>query len=168
STRLPRFGAFLFTEESPVRFLAIETVAAVVGIGAIIVSGILANHFGRRTVLAASAAATAVFSGFAPQLLDAGQGGEIVFMLVGFVLLGIGFGQSSGALSASFQRRHRLTGSALTSDLAWMFGAGFAPLAALLLSSIFGLLSAGAYLLSGAVMTLLALWLNRELGRSIE
>ncbi|HEX7873581.1 MAG TPA: MFS transporter [Sphingobium sp.] len=167
-TVFPLCWVFLFTQESPVRFLAIETVAAVVGIGAIIASGILANKFGRRTVLAASAAATAVFSGFAPQLLDAGQGGEIAFMLVGFVLLGIGFGQSSGALSASFQRRHRLTGSALTSDLAWMFGAGFAPFAALLLSSLFGLLSSGAYLLSGAVMTLAALWLNREMGRSIE
>jgi hypothetical protein len=64
--------------------------------------------------------------------------------------------------------RHRYTGSALTSDLAWLFGAGFAPLAALLLSSAFGLISAGAYLLSGACGTLLALWLNRELARSIE
>ena len=57
---------------------------------------------------------------------------------------------------------------ALTSDLAWLFGAGFAPVAALLLSMYFGLASSGAYLLSGAICTLLALWANRELGRSIE
>ncbi|HEX7855718.1 MAG TPA: MFS transporter [Sphingobium sp.] len=166
-TVFPLSWVFLFTEESPVRFLLIEVVAAIVGIGALIASGSLADRFGRRQVLAASAAAIAVFSGFAPQLLDAGEVGEIIFMIVGFALLGISFGQSSGALSASFQRRHRYTGSALTSDLAWMFGAGFAPLAALLLASLFGLMASGAYLLSGAVMTLLALWLNREMGRSI-
>lgn len=165
-TVFPLSWVFLFTNDSPVRFLLIEVVAAVFGIGAIIASGVLANRVGRRTVLGVSAAAIAVFSGFAPQLLDGGTTGEIVFMVVGFVLLGISFGQSSGALSSRFHPRHRYTASALTSDLAWMFGAGFAPLAALLLSYLFGLSASGAYLLSGAVLTLLALWLNRELART--
>jgi hypothetical protein len=39
---------------------------------------------------------------------------------------------------------------------------------ALWLSSEFGLLAAGAYLLSGAIGTLVALWLNRELARTID
>jgi hypothetical protein len=56
----------------------------------------------------------------------------------------------------------RYTGAAITSDLAWLIGAGFAPLAALLLSSHFGLLSVGAYLLSGAVATLAALGSTRN------
>ncbi|MET0362711.1 MAG: MFS transporter, partial [Sphingobium sp.] len=167
-TVFPLSWVFLFTQDSPVRFLLIEVVAALFGIGALVVSGLLANRYGRRTVLAVSAAAIAVFSGFAPQLLDGGTAGEVVFMVVGFVLLGISFGQSSGALSARFHPRHRYTASALTSDLAWMFGAGFAPLAALLLSTLFGLAASGAYLLSGAVLTLAALWLNRELARNAE
>jgi len=167
-TVFPLSWVFLFTSESPLRFLVIEAVAAAFGIVAIVVSGVLADRFGRRTLLGISAAAIAVFSGFAPQLLDAGEAGEIMFMLLGFILLGLSFGQSSGALSSSFRQHHRYTASALTSDLAWLFGAGFAPLAALLLSSNFGLISAGAYLLSGAVGTLVALWLNRELGRAIE
>jgi MFS family permease len=167
-TVFPLSWVFLFTEDSPSRFLLIEAVAAGFGIVAIIASGYLADRFGRRTVLGASAAAIAVFSGFAPQLLDAGQLGEIVFMVVGFVLLGLSFGQSSGALSSRFSASHRYTGSALTSDLAWLFGAGFAPLAALLLATHFGLLAAGAYLLSGTAGTLLALWLNRELASTIE
>ncbi|HEX7822487.1 MAG TPA: MFS transporter [Sphingobium sp.] len=167
-TVFPLSWVFLFTRDSPVRFLLIEVVAALFGIGAIIASGVLANRFGRRMVLGAAAAAIAVFSGFAPQLLNGGTTGEIVFMVVGFVLLGISFGQSSGALSSRFHPRHRYTASALTSDLAWMFGAGFAPLAALLLSSLFGLGASGAYLLSGAVLTLIALWLNRELARTME
>lgn len=167
-TVFPLSWVFLYTEESPARFLLIEAVAAALGIGAIIASGYLADRFGRRTVLGASAAAIAVFSGFAPQLLAGGAAGETVFMLLGFVLLGFAFGQSSGALSSSFSKRHRYTGSALTSDLAWLFGAGFAPLAALWLSSEFGLLAAGGYLLSGAIGTLVALWINRELARSID
>jgi hypothetical protein len=83
-------------------------------------------------------------------------------MIVGFVLLGLSFGQSSGAVASSFSPGFRYTGSALTSDLAWLFGAGFAPLAALLLSTQFGLISAGAYLLSGAACTLVALRLNQR------
>ncbi len=167
-TVFPLSWVFLFTQDSPVRFLGIEALAAVFGILAIIASGYLADRFGRRTVLVATAAAIAAFSGFAPQLLDAGESGETVFMLTGFVLLGLSFGQSSGALSSNFSPRHRYSGSALTSDLAWLFGAGFAPLAALLLSTSFGLLSAGAYLLSGALVTIAALLLNRELAKAIE
>lgn len=162
-TVYPLSWVFLFTRESPVRFLLIEALAAAVGVVAILLSGHLADRYGRRTMLGATAVAIAAFSGFAPQLLDAGAAGELVFMLGGFILLGLAFGQSSGALSASFTLARRYTGSALTSDLAWLFGAGFAPLAALWLSANYGLIAAGAYLLSGAIATLAALWLNREL-----
>ena len=166
-TVYPLSWVFLFTDETPVRFLMIEAIAAVFGIATIIASGALADRFGSRTVLAATAAAIAAFSGFAPQLLDAGGLGEATFMILGFALLGLSFGQSSGALSSNFQPRHRYTGSAFTSDLAWLFGAGFAPMVALWLSSQFGLIAAGAYLLSGAIGTLVALWLNRELASTI-
>jgi hypothetical protein len=105
-----------------------------------------------------------VFSGFAPQLLDAGDLGEIVYMVIGFSILGFSFGQSSGVVASNFPSLSRYTGAALTSDIAWLFGAGFAPLAALWLAGNFGLLAAGAYLLSGAVATLLALWINKALG----
>lgn len=167
-TVFPLSWVFLYTMESPARFLVIEAVAAALGVVAIVASGMLADRIGRRRVLAISAVAIAAFSGFAPQLLAGGAVGEIVFMLLGFALLGLAFGQSSGALSSSFEPRYRYTASALTSDLAWLFGAGFAPLAALYLSSAFGLVAAGGYLLSGAIGTIAALWLNGELARSID
>lgn len=167
-TVFPLSWVFLFTEETPARFLMIEAVAAAFGVLAIIASGYLADRVGRRTLLGVTAAAIAAFSGFAPQLLGAGEAGEAVFMILGFLLLGLSFGQSSGALSSNFDPRHRYTGSAFTSDLAWLFGAGFAPLVALWLSSEFGLIAAGGYLLSGAIGTLVALWLNRELARTID
>jgi MFS family permease len=165
-TVFPLSWVFLFTRETPTTFLLIEASTAVLGVGAIMTSGRLADHFGRRRLLGASAVGIAVFSGFAPQLLGLGEGGEIIFMITGFLLLGISFGQSSGAVSSNLAIRHRYTGSSLTTDLAWLFGAGFAPLIALWLSANFGLLASGGYLLSGAGVTVIALWLNKELGRN--
>ncbi len=167
-TVFPLSWVFLFTRQTPVRFLIIEIVGALVGIVSIIASGLIADRIGRRALLGSSAAAIAVFSGFAPQLLNGGYIGEILFMVVGFILLGLSFGQSSGAVNANFPIHARYTGAALTADLAWLFGAGFAPFVALVLAQQFGLVSAGAYLLSGAVMTLVALRLNKDLARRIS
>jgi MFS family permease len=154
---------FLYTDEGPSNFLVIETASAVVCLVAIVLSGYLADRIGRRWLLGASAVAIAIYSVFAPLLLEGGNIGEIAYMVIGFALLGISFGQSSGVVASNFTKLYRYTGSALTSDLAWLFGAGFAPLAALLLSSQFGLISSGAYLLSGCICTLVALRLNRQL-----
>jgi MFS family permease len=162
-TVFPLSWIFLFTKQPPARFLIIELIGAVVGLISIVASGVVADRVGRRMLLAVTAGAIAAFSGFAPQLLDGGDVGEAVFMILGFALLGLSFGQASGAVAASFSRGYRYTGSALTSDLAWLFGAGFAPFWALFLSANFGLLASGAYLLSGAVCTLVALTLNRRL-----
>jgi hypothetical protein len=95
-------------------------------------------------------------------LLRNGPSTEMVFIVVGFALLGISLGQSAGAVASNFIAKYRYTGSALTSDISWVIGAGFAPLVALVLASHFGLVMVGAYLLSGAVCTLVALWVNRK------
>jgi MFS family permease len=165
-TVFPLSWVFLFTRESPVRFLIIEIVAAVFGVAAIVASGIIADRVGRKALLMGSAIAIAIYSGFAPQLLDAGAFGETIYMVIGFILLGLSFGQSSGAIASNFRQAYRYTASALTSDMAWLFGAGFAPLVALLLATNLGVIASGAYLLSGAFWTLLALWLSgqREAG----
>ncbi|GFE73531.1 MULTISPECIES: MFS transporter [Novosphingobium] len=162
-TVFPLSWVFLFTPDSPIGFLLIEALAAAFGVVAVIASGRIADKFGRRNLLGTCAVAIAVFSGFAPQLLDAGPVGEIAFMIIGFVLLGLAFGQSSGVVASGFASEHRYTGSALTSDLSWLIGAAFAPLAALLLATNGGLIASGGYLLSGAIATLLALWLNKGL-----
>jgi MFS family permease len=162
-TVFPLSWVLLFTRQSPAQFLLVQTAGAVVGIAAILASGWLADRTGRRTLLAMTAAAIAAFSGFAPQLLNGGEIGVAVFMFLGFALLGLSFGQCSGAVAGSFATKYRYTGSALTSDLAWLVGAAFSPLIALALSSRFGLIWAGAYLLSGSVCTLVALAINRQL-----
>ncbi|MFC3579472.1 MFS transporter [Sphingomonas hylomeconis] len=167
-TVFPLSWVVLFTKEDASRFLGIEIIGGIVGTFAVIASGLIADCVGRRFLLGASAAGIAVFSGFAPQLLNGGDLGEVVFMVTGFILLGLAFGQSSGAVAANFASAQRYTGAALTSDLAWLVGAGFAPLVALVLASKFGLLAAGAYLLSGALGTLIALGVNKELGKRMS
>ena len=87
----------------------------------------------------------------------------ILIGYIGFAILGLSFGQSSGAVSSRFTQYYRYTGAALTSDLAWLVGAAFAPLVALGLAANFGLGYVSLYLLSGAVGSLAALSLNRAL-----
>jgi MFS family permease len=164
-TVFPLSWVTLTTSESITAFLVLEMVAAVVGVLAILASGLLADRVGRRAVLSVSAILIAVYSGFAPRLLDAGELGQAVYMLLGFALLGLAFGQSSGVVNASFPAHHRYTGAAIVANAAWFIGAGFAPLVALSLATNFGLWSVGAYLLSGAVCTLAALVINREWAR---
>lgn len=162
-TVFPLSWVFLYTDDVVTGFLLIEAAGAVLGIFAIVASGLLADRIGRRRVLTICAWAIGAFAIAAPLLLSAGTAGETVYMLVGFVILGIGLGQSSGAVASLFEQEHRYTGSAIVSDLAWMFGAGFAPLTALLLTTWFGLPAAGIYLLSGAVCSLLALYATKKL-----
>jgi MFS family permease len=164
-TAFPLSWVYLFTDQKPVRFLVVEMIGSVVGVIAIVASGLLADQLGRRMLLGVTAAAIAAFSGFAPQLLNGGDLGEVCYMILGFILLGLSFGQSSGTVASNFSSSYRYTASALTSDLAWLFGAGFAPYIALYLSSKFGIVMAGAYLLSGAVGTLVALAINRRLAQ---
>jgi MFS family permease len=153
----------LYTEQSIVGFLMIQVLGGFLCAGGIVASGLLADRFGRRRTLGHLAALIAVFSGFAPTLLDGGTLGQDVFILIGFTLLGLSYGQSSGTVTANFAPRYRYTGAALTADVAWLFGAAFAPLVALGLSANFGLGYVSVYLLSGAVCTLGALALNHAL-----
>ncbi|MCP1472132.1 MFS family permease [Sphingobium sp. OAS761] len=162
-TVFPLSWIALFTRQPVERFLAIEVIGGFVGVLAIVVSGFVADQVGRRRLLGYSAVAIAFFSIFAPLLLDGGDLGEVAFMVLGFILLGLSFGQSSGVVASNFSTATRYTASAITSDLAWLIGAGFAPLVALSISSEFGLAASGAYLLSGAVITGLALYVNKEL-----
>jgi MFS family permease len=161
-TVFPLSWVMLNTNEEPVRFLVIEAVGAVLCVAAIVASGVVADKVGRRAVLGVSAVLIGAYSGFAPQLLNAGQVGEAVYMAGGFVLLGLSFGQSTGMVNSNFAPAHRYTGAAIVANSAWFIGAGFAPLVALLLASYVGLWSVGLYLLSGVACTLAALAINKD------
>jgi len=151
----------LYSNQSISEFLIVQVIGAVLAAFGILGSGLLADKIGRRSTLGAFAIMIAVFSGFAPTLLDGGTLGQDVFILLGFILLGLSYGQAAGAVSSNFEAKFRYTGAALTSDFAWLIGAAFAPLVALGLSAHFGLAYVSVYLLSGAACTLAALAVNR-------
>ncbi|AJW45376.1 MULTISPECIES: MFS transporter [Ralstonia] len=144
--------------------LAVQIVGAVIALMGTLVSGLIADRIGRRTTLAAMAVLIGLFSLAAPWLLDGGATGQDIFILLGFGLLGLSYGQAAGVVTSNFERRFRYTGAALTTDFGWLFGAAFAPLVALGLSSLFGLAAVSLYLMSGVIGTLVALRINRALG----
>ncbi|MBB3935609.1 MFS transporter [Aureimonas phyllosphaerae] len=153
----------IFSNRSPGEFLLMQLGGAAICLVCILLSGSIADRIGRRTHLGACAIAIAIFSVATPFLLGGSSASQTAFIMIGFALLGLSHGQSAGAVASNFAGRDRYTGSALTTDLAWLIGAGFAPLVALGATSRFGLAAVGVYLLSGAVCTLIALRVNRQM-----
>lgn len=157
--------ALLFTSQSMTSFLLVQIIGALVAIPCMIFSGYVADRFGRRTTLAIAALLIGIFSGWTALLLSGGTTESYLFIILGFALLGFSHAQSIGAVSSGFKRYYRYTGALLTSDFGWLVGAGFAPLIALALSAYLGSGYVGLYLLSGAVGTLVALWIRHHLDR---
>ncbi|AOF88849.1 MFS transporter [Sinorhizobium sp. RAC02] len=162
-TIFPLSWVTLFGGQSAAQFLWVQVAGAGLGAVGIVLSGFIADRIGRRNELMLGAVLIGIFSFSAPFLLDSGSKGQDAYILIGFFILGLTFGQSSGAVSSRFTQYYRYTGAALTSDLAWLLGAGFAPLVALGLASSFGIIFIGGYLISGAICTIAALTLTRTL-----
>ena len=162
-TIFPLSWILLFSNQSVPQFLIVQIIGAFFAAGGIVASGFIADRITRQRTLGALAVAIAAYSGFAPTLLGAGKVGQDIYIIAGFTLLGLSYGQAAGALNANFGDRYRYTGAAFSNDIAWLIGAAFAPLVALGLCAKFGLAYVGAYLLSGALATLAALGVNRWL-----
>lgn len=150
----------LHAEQSVTDFLIMQIMGAINAAGAIVLSGLIADKLGRTATLVIFAVAIGLFSLVAPWLLDAGVMGQYVFVLLGFAVLGFSYGQAAGSVTANFGAKYRYTGAALTSDLAWLIGAAFAPLIVLGLCLQYGLVAVSLYLISGALCTMLALGVN--------
>ena len=153
----------IYSEQPVADVLRVQMLGAALACVAMVGSGWLADRFGRRNTLGTMAALICVFSFVGPGLLGNGQGGNNTFLIVGFILLGLSYGQASGTVTANFTPRFRYTGAALSADMAWLVGAAFAPLVALAVSARFGLFGLGIYLLSGGICTLAALAINRAI-----
>lgn len=162
-TVFPLSWIAIYSEQGVEDFMKMELLGAAFGACAMPLSGLIADTVGRRSMLGTLAVAIGVFSLFAPFMLGGGKPGQAAFILIGFVLLGLSYGQAAGSVTSNFLPHFRYTGAALTADMAWLLGAAFAPAVVLFLSSRFGLVSVSVYLLSGAVCTLLALRVNKRL-----
>jgi len=156
-TVFPLSWLLLYSQRSVSNLLIIEVIGAALMALGVIASGVISDRFGRSKTLISFALLIALFSAFVPTLISGDILRQNTFILLGFSLLGLSYGQASGAVNARFPLKYRYTGAAITSDLSWLIGAGFAPLVALGLSAHFGLAYVSLYLLSGAVCTILAL-----------
>ena len=161
-TIFPISWVTIYTNQPIGAFLVTQTFGAGLAAIAMVASGYIADRIGRRRTVATLAGSIAVFSGFVPTLLGGGAVGQTIFVLAGFILLGLSYGQAQGTVTAGLVGRNRYTGAALTADVSWLIGAAFAPLVALGLGTVFGLGAVSIYLLSGSAATWLALWYSHR------
>ncbi len=86
-----------------------------------------------------------------------------IFLCIGLAIMGLTYGPIGTVLSEIFPTSVRYTGSALTFNLAGIFGASFAPLIATKLATTYGLAAAVGYYLSAAsILSLIAFLMIRE------
>ncbi|MBO0344073.1 MFS transporter [Roseibium limicola] len=149
----PLAYAYLEAGQPISEFLLLVLIGGAVFLPGVVLSGVLSDRFGRRRMLAVTSVLIGAYSFLITNLFETGQ----AYLFIGFFLLGLSYGQASAILPNRFQKAYRYTGSALATNLSWIFGAAFAPLVAMSLTLEFGLASAGYYLLSGALVTLVAL-----------
>ena len=142
-----------------------QLIGAGFGIVAVIASGFIADKIGQRKVHWAVTIAIVLLC-LTITTLDTAPA---VYMILGFILLGFSYGQASSIVPGRFPPRFRYSGSALATNLSWIFGAAFAPLAGLGLTWAFGLWAASLYLLSGVLVTSATLYLlHRQEARGLD
>ncbi len=143
----------LYSDRGISDILLIQALGGTLAVLAVIASGVLADRTSRRVVMATGTAMVALLSLMIGTLLTS----PALFILPGFVVLGLAYGQASAIVPNRFPARYRYSGTALATNLSWIFGAAFAPLVGLGLTALFGLWASALYLLSGAAVSLVAL-----------
>ncbi|MBO9472372.1 MFS transporter [Shimia sp. R10_1] len=157
-TVFPLSYALLFSGRDITEILLLQLLGGTLAIGSVMVSGALADMLSRRIVLFISSLLTLVLCLSIATL----ETMPAIYILLGFVVLGLSYGQSSSIVPNRFKVEHQYSGSAMSTNLSWLLGAAFAPLTGLFLASTFGLWAAALYLLSGVVVTLIALYLLQD------
>ncbi|MFD2816465.1 MFS transporter [Paracoccus aerius] len=128
------------------------------------VSGPLSDRFGRRPLMLCVTIAIAVFGLIWVPLLSSGFWGLLIWLITGFVLMGLTFGPIGVLLSELFPSHLRYTGTGMAYNLASMLGASTAPfvMIALWRAGAGSPVWAGLYLSGVALVTLAALLVGQE------
>ncbi len=126
------------------------------------ISGPLADRFGRRRSLLIITAAIMVFGLLWVPLLDGGL--VMLWLVLGFTLMGLTFGPMGALLPELFPTNVRYTGSGISYNVSSILGAAVAPFIAVWLwtlgdGSPFWV---GIYLTSMAAITFIALLIGKE------
>ncbi len=129
-----------------------------------LVSGPLAERFGRKKMLIGVTLLILVFGLAMTPLLATGHVGVQTQLIIGMALMGLTFGPMGAVLPEYFPANTRYTGSAIAYNLSSVIGAGIAPTVFVALWS-YGEGSpfwVGVYLAGAAVLTLIALLCSKE------
>jgi metabolite-proton symporter len=142
-------------------FLVMQLAAMVFFAITIPLSAKLAEHGRRRTLIWVTVAIAAYGLVMAP-LLQSGENGALLALIIGLSLMGFTYGPLGTVLSEFFPTSVRYTGSSLTFNLAGIFGASLAPYIATWLAKNYGLSYVGYYLSLASLVTLIGLLAARE------
>jgi metabolite-proton symporter len=129
-----------------------------------LVSGPLAEKFGRRKHLIWTTVGIIVFGLLFVPLFGGGFVGVMALLIVGFSLMGLTFGPMAAILPELFPTNVRYTGSAISYNVSSILGAAVAPFIAVALWAAAGgsTLLVGLYLSAMGAITLVALVLSKE------
>lgn len=144
-------------------FLIMQLVATLCFAAFIPLSAVFAEKFGRRATSIGVCLLSAVFGLVFSSMLASGSGFIVfLFLCFGLAIMGMTYGPIGTVLSEIFPTSVRYTGSALTFNLAGIFGASFAPIIATKLATEYGLYAVGYYLSAASILSLLAFLAIRE------
>ncbi|MFX7549966.1 MFS transporter [Acinetobacter baumannii] len=144
-------------------FLELQLFATLCFAAFIPLSTIFAEKFGRKATSIGVCIAAAIFGLFFSSMLESGNTLIVfLFLCTGLSIMGLTYGPIGTVLSEIFPTSVRYTGSALTFNLAGIFGASFAPLIATKLAETYGLYAVGYYLTAASLLSLIAFLLIRE------
>ncbi|GGX59201.1 MFS transporter [Streptomyces minutiscleroticus] len=129
-----------------------------------LVSGPLADKYGRRATLIWITAAIVVFGLVWVPLIGLGTLGVVLWLVLGFTLMGMTFGPMGALLPELFPTSVRYTGSGISYNVSSILGAAVAPFIAVALweAGDGSPWLVGVYLSAMAVLTLIALLLGKE------
>jgi len=144
-------------------FLMIQLFSILFFITGIPISAILADKFGRKTILI-FASILLIFFGFTFSFFMESESTSTIttFVCVGMGLMGLAYGPLGTFLSELFPTEVRYSGASLTFNLAGILGASFAPLIAIWLAKSYGIAYVGYYLSITALISFLALLAIRK------
>lgn len=145
-------------------FLIMQMVGILFCAATIPLSAVLADRFGRRAMLIASAVSVMLFGLTFESLF--GSGGPVnatIFLALGLAVMGLTYGPLGTALGEIFPAAVRYTGASVTFNLAGILGASLAPYVATWLATHHGLMAVGYYQSGAGLVTLLALLAMRAI-----